>query len=116
MSKNRNYSSYYKSPQTEEPKNEVEEVRTVEEVTEQPEVVHETLKEETKEAIKQYAIVSGAKRVNLRKASHKDATILTVLNEGERVEVIEEANPTWSHVHYKDYDGFMMTMFLRPED
>ena len=121
MSKNRNnYTSYYNNPQTEEPKDEapIEEVQT----TEETEVEAQTQDPEPEEAPKKvaekdYAEVVGAKRVNLRKATHKDAAVLTTVPAGEKVEVIDStSNPSWSEVEYKEIRGFMMSMYLRPID
>lgn len=123
MSKNKNYGSYYKKPQVEEPVNEtpVEEVQVTEETAAAP--IKEVPVEEEKveeitpaEPIKVYAVVSGAKRVNMRSKPNTGANVITVLNEGTKVELHDSVDKVWSSVSYNGRDGYMMTMYLRPED
>ena len=123
MSKNKGYNNYYKKPQVEEPVNEtpVEEVQATEETVAAP--IEEAPVEEEKveeitpaEPIKVYAVVSGAKRVNMRVKPNTEATVIGVLNEGTKVELHDSVDKVWSSVSYNGRDGYMMTMYLRPED
>ena len=123
MSKNKGYNNYYKKPQVEEPANEtiVEEVQATEETVETSaeEAPVEEEKVETitpAEPIKVYAVVSGAKRVNLRVAPNTEAKVLEILNEGTKVEIHDSVDRVWSSVTYNGTDGYMMTMYLRPMD
>ena len=123
MSRNKNYNKFYKNPQTEEPVNEtsVEEVQATEETVETPaeEAPVEEEKVETitpTEPIKVYAVVSGAKRVNLRMVPNAEGKVLTILNEGTKVEVIETVDKVWTSVCYNGEAGYMMSMYLRPID
>ena len=117
MGKNKNYGNYFKKPQTEEPvKDEkIEEVQTNE--TEEAPVEEEKVETITPaEPIKVYAVVSGAKRVNLRIAPNTEAKVLKILDEGAKVELHDSVDRIWSSVTYNGTDGYMMTMYLRPMD
>ena len=120
MSKNKGYNNFYKKPKQEEPVNEapVEEVQTTEEIKAEAPVEEkvEEVQTQPKEPIKQYAVVSGAKRVNMRKDPSKDAKVLTILEEGTRVEILKNPDRTWAKIMYKDLIGYMMYMYIRPED
>ena len=124
MSRNKNYNKFYKNPQTEEPVNEtsVEEVQATEETVETPAEeapVEEEKTEEVptdKESIREFAVVSGAKRVNLRMVPNAEGKVLTILNEGTKVEVIETVDKVWTSVCYNGEAGYMMSMYLRPID
>ena len=119
MSKNKGYNNFYNKPRKEETVNEeVKEVQTVEEAVEVPQ--EETPAEEKKveavqESIRQFAIVSGAKRVNMRKAPNKDAEILKVLDENTEVELLK-VDRTWAQIGHQGDVGYMMTMYLKPEN
>lgn len=119
MSKNKQYNNFYKSHTKEElPNEEVKEVQTVEETVEVPQ--EETPAEEKKveavqEPIRQFAIVSGAKRVNMRKSPSKDAAILKVLDENTEVELLK-VDRTWAQIGHQGDIGYMMTMYLKPEN
>ena len=49
-------------------------------------------------------------RVALRSAPSTSATVLTRVNKGERVQVLEDK--TWTKVSYQGKTGWMMTKFL----
>ena len=119
MSKNKGYNNFYNKPRKEETVNEeIKEVQTAEETAEvlQEETQAEEEKVETvQEPIRQFAIVSGAKRVNMRKAPNKDAAILKVLDENTEVELLK-VDRTWSQIGYQGEVGYMMTMYLKPEN
>lgn len=119
MSKNKGYNNFYNKPRKEETVNEeVKEVQTVEETVEvsQEETPAEEKKVETvQESIRQFAIVSGAKRVNMRKAPNKDAAILKVLDENTEVELLK-VDRTWAQIGHQGEVGYMMTMYLKPEN
>lgn len=124
MSKNKCYNNFYKKPHQEEPVNEapVEEVQTTEEIKAEAPVEEEKVEEApTKEVIerdleqevgKTYAIVSGAKKVNMRENPNIEAKVLTVLSMGTKVELIDEIG-NWAEIKYNDEDGFMMKQFLK---
>lgn len=122
MSKNKNYGNYFKKPKVEEPvKDDREEIPTVEEPTKTPveeEKVEEAPTEEVierdleQEVGKTYAIVSGAKKVNMRENPNIEAKVLTVLSMGTKVEFIDEIG-NWAEIKYNDEDGFMMKQFLK---
>ena len=118
MGKNKNYGNYFKKPQMEEPvKDEkVEEVQTTEETVETSAEEAPVETPQTKEPIKIYGVVSGAKRVNMRKDPSKDAKVLTILEEGTRVEILKHPDRTWAKIMYKDLIGYMMYMYIRPEN
>ena len=117
MSKNKNYGSFYKKPQQEEPVNEtpVEEVQAAE--TEEAPVEEKKVEAITPaEPIKVYAVVTGAKRVNLRIKPNTEAKVLAILDEGTRVELHDSVDRVWSSITYNGTDAYMMTMYLRPEN
>lgn len=120
MSKNKNYGSYYKNPLIEKPKEEikeeaveVEEVHTEEPTSEPEQVAIET--EVTPKAViqKTLAVVTGAKRVNLRADIGKEAPIITAIPEKTAVKILEKSNPNWYHIEVNDKRGFMMSKFLK---
>ena len=120
MSKNRNYGNYYKNPLKEESKEEikeetgeVEEVHTEEPTPEPEPVVVET--EVTPKAViqKTLAVVTGAKKVNLRADASKEAPIITAIPEKTAVKVLKKTNPNWYHIEVNDKRGFMMSKYLK---
>lgn len=120
MSKNKGYNNFYNKPRKEETVNEeVKEVQTVEETVKvsQEETPAEEKKVEAVQAPirRQFAIVSGAKRVNMRKAPDKDAAILKVLDENTEVELLK-VDRTWAQIGHQGEVGYMMTMYLKPEN
>lgn len=112
MSKNRNnYGSFYK-PQPKEVSNEkIEEAIVKEEVAEA--LMEETPEEESKVEEPVILKVTNTKRVNFRKAPNKDATILSVLSEGNEVEMINKPSPEWYKVKVNDKVGFIMAQYLK---
>lgn len=124
MSKNKQYNNFYKSHAKEDKKNEeIKEVQAAEETVEVPQ--EETPSEEEKVEdissddrgpIRQFAIITGAKRVNMRKAPNKDADILRVLDENTEVELLGIHDRTWFEIGYQGETGYMMGMYLRPEN
>lgn len=119
MSKNKQYNNFYKSHAKEEsPNEEAKEVQAVEgtaEVLQEETQTEEEKVEAVQEPIRQFAIVSGAKRVNMRKAPNKDAAVLKVLDENTEVELLE-VDRTWAQIGYQGDIGYMMTMYLKPEN
>lgn len=115
MSKNKNYRNYYKNPLIEEPKEEIKEesVETEEPTSDQEQVAIET--EVTPKAViqKTLAVVTGAKRVNLRTDMSKEAPIITSIPEKTAVMILEKSNPNWYHIEVNDKKGFMMSKFLK---
>ena len=116
MSKNRNYSEYYKKPTSEEPNvdepaQETEEITTEaaeEKITQEPEEKEEI--SEPKPGYSKYAVVVNAKKVNFRKAP--DGDILKVLPLGAKVKLIDYGKD-WCSVEFDGASGFMMTKFLK---
>ena len=119
MSKNKGYNNFYNKPRKEETVNEeVKEVQTAEETVEvsQEETPAEEKKvEAVQEPIRQFAIVSGAKKVNMRKAPDKDAAILKVLEDNTEVELLK-VDRTWTRIGHQGDVGYMMTMYLKPKN
>lgn len=128
MSKHRNYDEYYKpkredkrdhdissSPKAEEvqePKETVEDIQ--EEKEEAAEPVEEVKAEEPVEDAAIFFEVIGADRVNFRLTPSKESKVIAVLSKGEKVERINNPSPTgWRRVKYKEFEGFMMSQFLK---
>ena len=115
MSKNKNYGNYYKNPLVEKPKEEIKEepVEAEEPTPEQEQVAIET--EVTPKAViqKTLAVVTGAKRVNLRAGIGKEAPIITAIPEKTTVKILEKSNPNWYHIEVNDKRGFMMSKYLK---
>lgn len=104
MSKNRNYSEYYKKPEeskVDEPVQEVEEAAPKEEV-----------KEEKPEVIYHKAIVANANKVNFREQPNKDAKVLAILPAGANVRFVEYGSE-WTKIEFDNKTGYMMTKFLK---
>lgn len=118
--RNKGYNNYYKKPEAPVNEKKIEEVQNTEETVEvvQEETPVETPETETVEAepIKQYAVVTGARRVNMRSQPTKESTVLAVLNEGTRVEILSSENPDWINIAFGNVNGYMMAQFLRPEN
>lgn len=124
--RNKGYNNYYKKPETPVNEKKIEEVQNTEEtaevVQEETPIEEEKVEEApTEEAIerdfeqevgKTYAIVAGAKKVNMRENPNKEAKVLTVLSIGTKVELIDEIG-NWAEIKYNDEDGFMMKQFLK---
>lgn len=128
MSKNKGYNNFYKKPHQEEPVNEapVEEVQTTEEIKAEAPVEEEKVEEApTEEAIerdleqevdKTYAIVTGAKKVNMRENASTDAKVLTVLSMGTKVEFLDYVygpGKAWAKIRYNGREGYMMEQYLK---
>lgn len=121
MSKNKNYGNYYKKPQVEEPINEtpVEEVQATEETAAAPiekASVEEEKVEEVSEPKIKYAIVAGAKKVNMRENASTEAKVLIVLGMGTKVEFLESiygSGKAWAKIRYNDREGYMMEQYLK---
>jgi uncharacterized protein YgiM (DUF1202 family) len=58
------------------------------------------------------AVVVAAEAQNLRNAPSVDAGILTWLNAGEVVQVVDDSNPDWWHVRSAKAEGFARSIFL----
>ena len=121
MSKHKSYNEFYKPRKEEETKENVsEEVQIEEEAVEAPpeekeEVTEavEEIKVEEQPIVKKLEVV-GADRVNLRVAPNKQAKVLTVLSKGEKVNsTYDGVGSTWTKVDYKEFTGYMMSMFLK---
>lgn len=111
MSKNKNYTEYYKKPTSEEVKAD-EPVQEVEEVTSEEIQEAEEVKEEKPEVIYRKAIVANANKVNFRVQPNKDAKILAVLPAGANVRIIEHGLE-WTEIEFDNKTGYMMTKFLK---
>ena len=121
MSKNKGYNNFYNKPRKEETTNEeTKEVQTTEEavetVQEETQASEEKVEEVSEEPIRQFAIVVGAKRVNMRKAPSKDGAILKVLDENTEVELLGIHDRTWTRIGHQGDVGYMMTMYLKPKN
>ena len=117
MSKNKNYTEYYKKPTSEEtnvdePVQETEEITTEaaeEEIAQEPEEKEEAISEPNP-GYSKYAVVVNAKKVNFRKTP--DGDILKVLPLGAKVKLIDY-DKDWCSVEFDGASGFMMTKFLK---
>ncbi len=128
MSKNRQYNNFYNphkhiSKEEDKRNEENKEVQAIKETTEilQEETPVEEEKVEDilpvdRGPIRQFALVAGAKRVNMRKAPNKDGAIMRTLDENTEVEILEVVDRTWSKIGYQGETGYMMTMYLKPEN
>lgn len=116
--RNKSYNNYYKKPEVPVNEKKVEEVQNTEETAEvvQEEAQVETPETVEAEPIKQYAVVTGARKVNMRSQPTKESTVLAVLNEGTRVEILSSENPDWINIAFGNANGYMMAQFLRPEN
>lgn len=111
MGKHINYGSFYKreeTPTTEESQAAVPEVPTKEE----PKV--EAVPEKPK-PIKIYTTVLGPKNVYMRFKANKNSQPINILAPGTKVEVLDQSNPEWTKIRYKDMTGYMMSQFLKKE-
>ncbi len=121
MSKNRNYSEFYKKNEevkADEPVQEVEEV-TSEEIQEAEEsaaeVKEETPVEEKPDPVK-YGIVKGAARVNMREQPSKDSKVLAILPKGAKVKILTiGTGVAWEHIEFDGRKGYMMSQFVMGE-
>lgn len=114
MSKNRNYQSYYRQPESERPI----ENTTIKETTEETPVPEEDTAFETEitptEVIqKNVAIVKGATKVNMRSAASKDASVITVIPENTSVLIIDDTNEYWYLIEFNGSSGYMMSKYLK---
>lgn len=114
MSKNKNYSEYYKKPEeskVDEPIQEVEEAVLEEEtpvVQEEPKEV----KEEMPDPVK-YGMVKGAARVNMREQPSKDSKVLAILPKGAKVKILTiGTGVAWEHIEFDGRKGYMMSQFV----
>lgn len=120
MSKNRNYGNYYKNPLVEEPKEEsipevedtIQEEAPIEEPAPEP-IVVETEVTPKKVIEKTLAVVTGAKKVNLRKGPSKDDSIIKAIPEKTAVKVLDKSNKDWYKIEVNDNAGFMMSKYLK---
>lgn len=119
MGKNKNYGEYFK-PKHEEQK--IEEVQTTEETVETPqeETPVEEPKVEEPKLIK--AVVTGAKRVNVRKdPAVKEGNVVAILDEGTEVYIIpvKVTDPEpygWKKIRIpvaNVNEGYMMPQYLK---
>ena len=126
MSKNRNYSEFYKKNEevkADEPVQEVKEVTSEEnQEAEEPasEVEEETPVEEKPDPVK-YGMVKGATRVNMREQPNKDSKILAILPNGAKVKILtidtkdekdEDEDVAWEHIEFDGRKGYMMSQFV----
>lgn len=111
MSKHTNYGSFYKKDEREEVQAAEEAVEAVQEekAAEEPKV------EEAPKPIKIYTTVLGPKKVYMRFKPNKVSQPINILAPGTRVEVLDQSNPEWTKIRYKDITGYMMAQFLKKE-
>jgi len=110
MSKNRNYQSYYKQPETEQP---IEDAVTEELPEPKEEPTFETDVTPTEVIQKATAIVKGAPKVNMRSAPNKDATVIAVLPENTEVLIESDSNEYWYQIEFNGASGYMMSKYLK---
>lgn len=118
MSKNKNYTEYYKKPEeqkVDEPVQEVEEV-TSEEIQEAEEhaaeVEEETPVEEKPDPVK-YGMVVKAAKVNMREQPSKESKVLTILPKGAKVKILTiGTGVAWEHIEFDGRKGYMMSQFV----
>lgn len=114
MSKNRNYQSYYRQPESEPP---MENHVTKEAIGESPapeeDTAFETQVTPTEVIQKSAAIVKGAPKVNMRSAPSKDATVITVIPENTGVLIAGDSNEYWYLIEFNGTLGYMMRKYLK---
>lgn len=117
MSKHHNYQNYSKpNNQLVEPTPVVEEevVEAVEEVTEESieEVVEETVEEVVPVSVT--GVVSGCKKLNVRKSPTPLADVLCVLNENSKVEISEDDSTVefYKVTTASGVEGYCMKKFI----
>lgn len=115
MSKSRNYQSYYKQPEIEQPIEDTATKETTEEpVTPMEDVAFETEVTPTEVVQKSTAIVKGAPKVNMRSAPSKDATVIAALPENTGVLIDEQySNEHWYLIEFNGTLGYMMRKYLK---
>lgn len=62
-----------------------------------------------------YTTVLGPKNVYMRFKANKNSQPINILEPGTRVEVLDQSNPEWTKIRYKDMTGYMMAQFLKKE-
>ena len=120
MSKNKNYSDFYKKPVEEEivkdePMQEVEEITPEETETEEPatEVKEETPVEEKPDPVK-YGMVVKATKVNMREQPSKDSKVLAILPKGAKVKILTiGTGVAWEQIEFDGRKGYMMSQFIK---
>ena len=113
MSKNKNYGSFYgkKEPIQETVEvsndNKSEDIFTKEEDIEAP-AIEEAIPAKTNKAV-----VTGAKKVNLRYRATKSSQVINIIPEKAEVDILDASNSEWWKITYKGIDGYMMSKFLK---
>ncbi|MBP5596029.1 MAG: SH3 domain-containing protein [Pseudobutyrivibrio sp.] len=111
----KNYNNFYK------PRNEVnvddkrEEIPAPIEEKQEEQKVEEVHTVPQEKPIRIYTTVLGPKHVNMRFKPSKKAQVINILAPGTKVEVLDQSNPEWTRIRYKDYKGYMMSEFLKKE-
>lgn len=70
---------------------------------------------EPEAAAKEPEYVYAITRVRIRKEPNTDCDVLGALEEGEKIEKLDDANDEWSRVKYEDSDGYIKSEYLTNE-
>lgn len=117
MSKNKNYGSFYgkKEPIQETVEvsydDKTEKIPTKEDIPEVPSV--EEPKVENIPTKVNKAVVTGAKKVNMRYKPNKSGQVINIIPAKAKVDILDSADTEWWKVSYKGITGFMMAKFLK---
>lgn len=117
MSKNKNYGSFYGKKESMQETVEAnystkEDISVKEEPYEAP-FAEEPKKEELLIPAKtNKAVVTGAKKVNMRYKTNKSSQVINIVPEKAKVDILD-SNGEWWKVTYRGITGYMMSKFLR---
>lgn len=115
MSKHINYGSFYKRDEKREEAPVVKEEQAPVEEKQEVEKVEEVQAAPKPKPVKIYSTVLGPKKVNMRFKADKKSQPINILAPGTKVEVLDQSNPEWTKIRYKDMTGYMMSQFLKKE-
>lgn len=118
MSESKNYGSFYgkKEPmqETVEANYSTEEDFSIKEEPYEALLAEESKKEELLVPAKtNKAVVTGAKKVNMRYKANKSSQVINIIPEKAKVDIIDTTNTDWWKVTYKGITGYMMSKFLK---
>lgn len=114
MNNYKNYGAQYrKNERPHEQKREESQAAVQEEIPVEEQKVEEPAPQP--KPVKIYTTVLGPKNVYMRFKANKNSQPINILIPGTRVEVLDQSNPEWTKIRYKDMTGYMMSQFLKKE-
>lgn len=114
MSKSKNYGSFYGKKEPMQETVEAEEDFSIKEEPSESTLAEEPKKEELLIPAKtNKAVVTGAKKVNMRYKANKSSQVINIIPEKAKVDIIGTTNTDWWKVTYKGITGYMMSKFLK---